>query len=148
MKIEIVRSNRKKFLNLLLLADEKESMIDKYIERGDMFALYENDEVKSACVVTNEGQGIYELKNIATLEEFQRKGYGTQLLKYILHFYRGQAAVMYVGTGDNTSALSFYLEKGFIYSHRIRHFFTDNYDYPIFECGKQLVDMVYLKMDL
>ncbi|MDY6015991.1 MAG: GNAT family N-acetyltransferase, partial [Oscillospiraceae bacterium] len=26
--------------------------------------------------------------------------------------------------------------------------FTDNYDHPIFECGVQLVDMVYLKRPL
>jgi len=148
MKIEIVKSDRKKFLKLLLLADEKESMIDKYLERGEMFALYEDGEVKSVCVVTNEGEGAYELKNIATLEEYQRKGYGTKLLTYILNFYRGQAVAMYVGTGDSTNALSFYFQNGFIYSHRIRNFFTDNYDYPIFERGRQLVDMVYLKMVL
>lgn len=27
-------------------------------------------------------------------------------------------------------------------------FFIDNYDHPIFECGRQLTDMVYLRMDL
>ena len=25
---------------------------------------------------------------------------------------------------------------------------TDNYDHPIWECGVQLVDMVYLRMEL
>lgn len=27
----------------------------------------------------------------------------------------------------------------------IKNFFIDNYDHPMFEDGKQLVDMVYLK---
>ena len=55
--------NKKQYLDLLLLADEQESMIDLYLERGDMYALYD-EGVKSICVVTDEGDGICELKNI------------------------------------------------------------------------------------
>ncbi len=40
MKVEQVFSDRKRFLDLLLLADEQEDMIDRYLERGDMFALF------------------------------------------------------------------------------------------------------------
>ena len=35
-----ILKNKKEFLELLLLADEQESMIDLYLERGEMFALY------------------------------------------------------------------------------------------------------------
>lgn len=76
MKVEQVFSDRKRFLDLLLLADEQEDMIDRYLERGDMFALYDEDKLRAVCVVTNEGKGIYELKNIATCPDSQRKGYG------------------------------------------------------------------------
>ena len=31
--------NKKQYLDLLLLADEQESMIDRYLKRGDMFVL-------------------------------------------------------------------------------------------------------------
>ena len=54
---------------------------------------------------------------------------------------------MLVGTGDVPSSLSFYQKCGFAESHRIHNFFTDNYDHPMFEDGKQLVDMVYLKRE-
>ena len=47
--------NKKQYLDLLLLADEQESMIDRYLERGDMFVLAENNEVKALCVIT-EGE--------------------------------------------------------------------------------------------
>lgn len=50
--------NKKQYLDLLLLADEQESMIDRYLERGDMFVLVDNEEVKASCVVTEEGEGI------------------------------------------------------------------------------------------
>lgn len=32
-------------------------------------------------------------------------------------------------------------------SHRLKNFFTDNYDHPIYEDGKLLTDMVYLRKD-
>ena len=59
MEIKKVISDKKEFLELLLLADEQESMIDRYLERGDMFVLYDNG-LKACCVVTREGEGIYE----------------------------------------------------------------------------------------
>ena len=39
MRIEKITENKKQFLDLLLLADEQESMIDRYLESGDMYAL-------------------------------------------------------------------------------------------------------------
>jgi hypothetical protein len=33
--------------------------------------------------------------------------------------------------------------NGFRLSHRIRNFFTDNYDHPMFEDGVQLVDGLF-----
>ena len=38
-----------------------------------------------------------------------------------------------------------YAKCGFVRSHIIPNFFTDNYDHPIYEGGVQLVDMVYLQ---
>jgi hypothetical protein len=54
---------------------------------------------------------------------------------------------MYVGTGDCHSSLSFYNFCGFTEFHRIKNFLIENYDHPMFENGKQLVDMVYLKKE-
>lgn len=74
MKIREVKQNKKDYLALLLLADEQESMIDRYIDRGTMYVL-EDGGVKCECIVTDEGNGILEIKNIATEPEFQRNGY-------------------------------------------------------------------------
>lgn len=144
MKIKKVISDKKDFLELLLLADEQEDMIDRYLERGDMFVLYDNG-LKSACVVTREEEGIYEIKNIATVPFFQRQGYGKRLIEFLFEHYQGKCTEMLVGTGDVPSAISFYEHCGFTISHRIENFFTDNYVYPIYEEGKLLTDMVYLK---
>lgn len=139
--------NKKQFLDLLLLADEQESMIDRYLERGYMFVLYNKDIPISACVVTNEGNGVYEIKNIATYPSYQRRGYGRILINFLINRYRSHCHTLLVGTGDCQPTISFYKQCGFIYSHRIPNFFTDNYDHPIIEEGKQLVDMIYLKLE-
>ncbi|HWR19442.1 MAG TPA: GNAT family N-acetyltransferase [Clostridia bacterium] len=127
----------------MLLADEQENMIDKYLERGEMFILDDNG-IKAECIVTKETDGIYEIKNIAVKPDCQRKGYGKILVDFLFSYY-ADCKTMLVGTGDCQSTLDFYHQCGFTHSHRIKNFFTDNYDHPMFEDGKQLVDMVYLK---
>ena len=147
VRVEYIKDDRKRFLDLLLLADEQEDVIDKYLNRGDMFALYD-DDLKGICVVTKEEDRIYELKNIATYEKYHGKGYGKKIIQYIFEYYKEKCDVMYVGTGDSPLTLPFYKKCGFIESHRVKKFFIDNYDHPIFEGGKQLVDMIYLKKEL
>lgn len=145
MEIRKVTGEKKEYIDLLLLADEQEDMVDKYLERGEMFVLDDNG-IKAECVVTKEADGVYELKNIAVSPECQRKGYGKRLIEYVFANYT-ECKKMLVGTGDVPSALSFYTNCGFEESHRIKNFFTDNYDHLMFEDGIQLVDMVYLKKE-
>lgn len=79
MFIEKIENDHKMdFIELLFLADEQMDMIEKYLYRGEMFALY----------------------------------------------------------------------NGFKISYRVKNFFTDNYDHPMFEEGVQLIDMVYLSKEL
>ena len=95
MKIREVNENKKQFIALLLLADEQESMVDRYLEKGTMYVL--------------------------------------------------EYSVLQVGTGDSPLTIPFYEKCGFVRSHKISNFFTDNYDNPIYEGGVQLIDMVYLQ---
>lgn len=147
MRIEQITHNKKRYLDLLLLADEQEDMIDRYLENGDMFALYD-DDLKTVCVVAEIDGETCELKNIATYQKYQGKGYATLLIRFIADYYKNSYKTMLVGTGEVPSILSFYESCGFEKSHRIKNFFTDNYDHSIFEEGIQLVDMVYLKKRL
>ena len=147
MKIREVKQNKKDYLALLLLADEQESMIDRYIDRGTMYVL-EDGGVKCECIVTDEGNGILEIKNIATVPDYQGKGYAKSLIDFIVEKYREQYAILQVGTGDSPLTIPFYEKCGFVRSHIISNFFTDNYDHPIYEDGVQLVDMVYLQRPL
>ena len=149
MKIVEIRENKKEYLELLLLADEQESMVDRYLDRGSMYALFE-DGVRAVCVVTDEGGGILELKNLAVCPEYQRKGYGTAMIRFLEERYRGQYGILQVGTGDSPLTVPFYEACGFRRSHTVKNFFTEQYDHPIYEAGVLLKDMVYLrkKMDV
>lgn len=142
-----ITNNKKQHIDLLLLADEQESMIDRYLERGEMFVLEDNG-VKAVCVVTDEGNGIGELKNIAVKPDAQRQGYGKKLIEYLIVHYSGMYRQMIVGTGDAPRAVGFYKSCGFEHSHRIENFFTENYNHPIIENGVLLKDIIYLKREI
>ena len=87
MRIEKIINNRKQYLDLLLLADEQEDMIDKYLANGDMFALFD-DDLRSICVVVAIDGEICELKNIATYQKYRGKGYAKALIKFVSDFYK------------------------------------------------------------
>lgn len=144
MKIIEVKENKKEHLALLLLADEQEDMIDRYLDRGRMYVLDDNG-IKCECVVTDEGDGVLEIKNIATEPKHQRKGYAKAMIDFIVERYRGQYTILQVGTGDSPLTIPFYEKCSFIRAHTVHNFFIDYYDHPIYECGVQLVDMVYLR---
>lgn len=147
MRVIEVVENKKEYLELLLLADEQEDMIDRYINKGKMFVLDDNG-IKCECVITDEGNGVLEIKNIATFPEFQGKGYAKAMIDFVVRTFTGQYSILQVGTGDSPMTVPFYEKCGFVRSHKIPNFFTDNYDHPIYECGIQLVDMVYLRRSI
>lgn len=147
MEIKKVETDKKRYLDLLLLADEQEDMVDRYLERGTMYVL-EYGGVRAECVVTDEGDSVLELKNIAVAPAFQGRGYGKAMVDFLVRTYKTQYAVLQVGTGESPSTIPFYESCGFRRHHLAKNFFTDHYDHPICEGGVQLVDMVYLQREL
>ena len=119
-------------------------MVDRYINCGRMFVLDDNG-IKCECVITDEGNSILEIKNIATVPEYQGKGYAKDMIDFIIRTFREQYSILQAGTGDSPMTIPFYEKCGFVRSHIIPNFFIDNYDHPIYECGVQLVDMVYMR---
>ena len=147
MEIRKIETDKKQYLDLLLLADEQEDMIDRYLERGTMYVL-EDGGVKAQCVVTDEGDNVLELKSIAVEPNWQDRGYGKAMVDFLVQTYKEQYRVLQVGTGDSPSTIPFYEACGFRRHHLVKNFFTDHYDPPIYEDGVQLVDMVYLQREM
>ena len=116
---------KKLYLPLLLLADEQENMIEKYL-----------------------GGGVLEIKNIAVEPAYQNRGYGKALINFLVERYSGAYKILQVGTGDSPLTIPFYEKCGFKRHHVVKNFFVDNYDRAIFEGGVRLVDMIFLRRKL
>lgn len=147
MEIREIKEDKKIYIELLLLADEEEKMIDKYLERGQMFVL-DDEGIKAECVVTQEGDNIIEIKNIAVYPKYQKKGYGKKLIEFVENKYKNDFDIIRVGTGDSKLTIPFYENCGFRKSYCIKDFFVNNYENPIYEDGIRLKDMVYLEKNL
>lgn len=147
MEIRPVSRDKKQYLELLLLADEQEDMIDRYLEQGEMFVCLD-PEVVGEIVIVELGGGVFEVKNLATNPAVHGRGYGRKLLDFACEHCRGRGTQLLVGTGDSPLTIPFYEKCGFTEHHRLKNFFTDNYDHPIIEAGVRLVDMVYLSKAL
>lgn len=145
-EIRQIQEDRKRFLDLLLLADEEESMIDRYLDRGDLFVLYDPD-ARAVCVVTQGGEGEYEIRNLAVAQAFQRRGYGRAMVSFLFSHYKNRCRTMTVGTGDSPMTIPFYLACGFQEACRVKNYMLDHYDHPIYENGRQLFDQVVFRKE-
>lgn len=140
-QIRLALTDKQKYLPLLLLGDEQESMINSYLERGDLFVWEQNGEAVAVCVVTWEGKGFYELQNIAVAPQYQRQGIGRALEEF-LWFHYPDLITLGLGTGDSPSTMGFYQALGFRETGREKDYFLRCYDHPIYEDGKQLRDRI------
>lgn len=146
--IGLVGDAKAELLPLLLLADEQENLVSAYLDRGDMWAVFEGGAVVSVCVVTDEGGGVFEVQNLATWPEHRCHGHATALLRHVAEHYKGPGRVLTVGTGDSPLTVPFYQHAGFVFSHRLPGWITQHYDHPIIEAGHLLTDKVYLSMPI
>ncbi len=145
--VKEILHNKKDFMDILLIGDEEERMILKYLESAKLYALYDLGILKSICAVIKKDDKTIEIKNLATYPKFQNTGCASFLMNFIFEKYKDFEYII-LGTGENEKTLNFYKKLGFIEFTRIENFFTENYSHPIFENGIQLKDMIYLKKKL
>lgn len=142
LQIHRIANDKHQYMNLLLIGDESETMIRKYLDRGNLFVGKVDGEAVAVIVSTEELDGSIEIKNLAVAPRCRRKGIGRRMLEHIEKLYRDRTICL--GTGETPSTLRFYRSCGYHYSHRIPDFFIDNYPNPIIEEGVKLRDMIYL----
>ena len=136
-------SNNKQYLPLLIMGDESESMIDRYLDSGSLYVGLLNGKPIAVCVIVNLDSDTVEIKNLAVETEYRRYGYGRRMLEYVESQHSDKKIIL--GTGETPSTLRFYKSCGYFYSHRVPNFFTDNYPTPLIEEGITLCDMIYLE---
>lgn len=145
MEIKKIDTDKKRFLDLLLLADGHEDMIDRYLERGELYVL-DDGEAKAACIVTSEG-GACEIKNLAVAPAHQGKGYGGSLSSWRRRM--GSAAAFFTWARERCRAY-FVFTSAAALSRRTGCplFSPGTATILIHEDGVLLADMVYLKREL
>lgn len=143
---EIVRveQGKKRYLELLLLADPCEEMVDRYLDAGEMYVMWADGQPVCVCVMWLRPDGDWEIKNLATQETHQRRGYASRLVRALIARYWGRSRKLYVGTSNP----AFYQRLGFAYDYTDVGFFTRNYPEPVIDEGQLCVDMIYLSQPL
>lgn len=137
--------DKKKNLDLLLLADPEEEAIDKYINDCEIFEFYHKDILIGQGAIKQLSSTIYEIKNFAIYEKFHNCGYGKILINLLCKKYLENFKNIEILVGTSEQGVGFYKKCGFQFSHIIKDFFITNYKQPIFENGIQCKDMFYLK---
>ena len=146
--IKEITVDKARFMDILLIGDEQEDMVMRYLDRGRLFIMEKADEVCAVCVATDEGSGDLEIKNIAVLPQYQRQGIGREFIEFIEDKFAGQYKRLILGTGDSPLTVPFYEKCGFNKYSVIKNFFIDNYDHPIIEAGVRLCDMICFEKEL
>lgn len=137
--------DKKKNLDLLLLADPEEEAIDKYIDNCEIFEFYYRKTLIGQGAVMELSSTTYEIKNFAIYENFHNCGYGKILIKLLCEKYLENFKNRDIIVGTSEQGVDFYKKCGFQFSHIVKDFFITNYKQPIFENGIQCKDMFYLK---
>ena len=95
MKVIEIFENKKDFMELLLIGDEEEAMVLKYLEAGNLYALYDSEILKSVCVTLPINKDTVEIKNLATYPKFQKQGCASFLLNFIFNLQNIQIQNFY-----------------------------------------------------
>ena len=123
LEVRKISAGKKAYLPLLLEADPSEKMIDKYLEKSEMYVLMINGQAASVAVVGQVDEQLCELYNLATAPDMRGKGYASRLVKHLIRLYQPRCKRMLVGTSQ--PLMSFYERFGFKYSFTRVGFFLD-----------------------
>ena len=148
MRVEHIIENKTEYMDLLLLTDPQRDMIDRYLDTGDMFALYEGKELCTLAVVTVSGNRECEIRNLVTTYGNGGKGYTRAMIHYLSERYRSGCDSMYAGTWNDNESLRIYKKCGFVEVDRQADYFVKNYKESIFLDGKQMKDRICMKKSL
>ena len=146
------QGDRAELRPLLRIADDSETEIDSYLDKGVMFVVREADELVGHLLLTEtEDAGVLELKSMALLPRLQGMGGGRQLVNAAIDYCKAKGAQrMLVATAAaGIGQLRFYQRVGFRMLRIERDAFGPHNGYAegIVIDGMPLRDRVWLAMD-
>ena len=135
---------------LLLEADETIESINRYIHNSIIYvANLENKQI-GVCAVMDIEANKAEIKNIAVDEKCRGFGVGSTLIDFVEKEVRknGYSHLLIATADAGEKQLKLYRRLGFVDFAVRKNFFIDNFPAPLFENGRQLIDMVVLRKKL
>lgn len=147
--LEKVEGNREAFLPQLLLADESEVAVRKYLDKGTLYKINCGELLVGVALVIPQTDTIIELKNIAIVPKYQGKGIGKEILRQLTEECQknGYQKVL-VGTANSSiDNIAFYQKAGFRMEAIEKDFFS-HYPEPIYENGIRALDMIFFTKQL
>ena len=146
LEVRKISAGKKAYLPLLLEADPSEKMIDKYLEKSEMYVLMINGQAAAVAVVGQVDEQVCELYNLATAPDMRGKGYASRLVRHLIRLYQPRCKRMLVGTSK--PLMSFYERFGFKYSFTREGFFLDEGYAGVQFDEEDLQDMQVLELAL
>ncbi|MGG0179077.1 GNAT family N-acetyltransferase [Gottfriedia acidiceleris] len=140
----------KEHWNLLLLADPSKEMLDKYIQKSNIYELLDQNLLVGVLVLMENSSEEVEIKNIAVDPTYQGQGFGKNLIHYGINESKklGYSKISICTGNSSTYQLVLYKNCGFQISTVFHNFFIDNYDEEIWENGIQCKDLIKLEQKL
>ena len=147
--LEKVEGNREAFLPQLLLADESEVAVRKYLDKGTLYKINCEELLVGVALVIPQTNTTIELKNIAIVPKYQGKGIGKEILRQLTEECQkdGYQTVL-VGTANSSiDNIAFYQKAGFRMEAIEKDYFS-HYPEPIYENGIRALDMIFFSKQL
>lgn len=125
---------REPLRHLFELADDSAQQIDSYIEHGRVLVARDraNRIIGHAQVIATERLDTIELKSIAVLRAYQRRGLGRALVEHVVTNCRseGISAITVTTATADIDNIRFYQRRGFRARSIERDVFTEARGYP------------------
>lgn len=124
--------------DLLLLADENQMLIDKYLPSSQLYVLETDGKVVGVGVLQINGTA-GEIMNIAVAPDYQRKGLGRAMIRALTDAaVRQGVGQLRIATGNcGIGQIALYQQEGFELIAIDRNYILRNYSNPIWENGIQ-----------
>lgn len=153
MQIDLHTGDRSHLRPLFALADDSPTLIDGYIDAGEILVARIGDEVVGHLqLVATETPGVLELKIMAVLESHQRGGIGRALVMAAIDRCRarGDHELVVATATAGVGQLRFYQRLGFRMTHVVRDVFVPANGYPegLVDDGMPVRDQVWLQLVL
>lgn len=147
--IERANGDMERFMPLLLEADPSRELVESYLARGELWACEDESGPAGVALVMPVSEYAVELMNLCVREDLRCRGLGRALVSHIMRAYAGGYSELRVGTADGFDETQrFYERCGFEFTHMDYGFFVRNYAEPVYDSGRQCIDMARYSLKL